>query len=116
MMSSYERSLYESCVKYTESVEKGEKPDKTNWIDYNARVVAGKLMNETPVNIVQPVFFSQTGSMSLMWDSLKTLERTTILKIITNEISVDDFDTFVEEWMASGGETITQEVNEEIAK
>lgn len=115
-MSSYERSLYESCVSYTESVENGEKPDKTNWIDYNARIVAGKLMNETPVNTVQPVFFSQTDSMSLMWDSLKTLERTTILKIITNEISVDDFDAFVEEWMASGGETVTQEVNEEIAK
>lgn len=86
-MNAYENSLYESCVKYIDSTGKGEKPDKSNWIDYNARIMAGKLMNETEVNVVQPVFFSQTDSMRMMWDSLKTLERTTILKIITNEIS-----------------------------
>lgn len=115
-MNAYEHSLYESCEKYVESVEKGEKPDKTSWIDYNARIVAGKLMNETEVNVEVPVYFSQTESMGMMWDSLKTLERTTMLKIITNEIPVDEFDNFVEDWMQSGGEQVTREVNEEIGK
>lgn len=115
-MNAYEYSLYESCQKYVEAVESGQKPDKTNWIDYNARVMAGQLMSETEVNVEVPVFFSQTDSMGMMWDSLKVLERTTILKIVTNELPVDEFDGFVEEWMASGGEQITEEVNEAIGK
>jgi putative aldouronate transport system substrate-binding protein len=113
-MNAYEHSLYESCTKYLEAVNNKEKPEKANWLDYNARMVASKLMNDTEVNIVQPVFFSQTDSMSLMWESLRTLERTTILKIVTNEISVDEFDTFAEEWMNAGGQQITEEVNEAI--
>lgn len=113
-MNAYEHSLYESCQKYVDAEASGEQPDKTSWIDYNARVVAGKLMNETEVNVEVPVFFSQTESMGMMWDSLKTLERTTVLKIVTNEIPVDEFDNFVEDWLESGGETITEEVNEAI--
>jgi putative aldouronate transport system substrate-binding protein len=113
-MNAYEHSLYESCSKYLEAVNNNEKPEKVNWLDYNARMVASKLVNDTEVNIVQPVFFSQTDSMSLMWESLKTLERTTMLKIVTNEISVDEFDAFVEEWMNAGGQQITEEVNEAI--
>lgn len=113
-MNAYEHSLYESCTKYLEAVNNKEKPEKANWLDYNARMVASKLMNDTEVNIVQPVFFSQTDSMSLMWESLRTLERTTILKIVTNELSVDEFDAFAEEWMNAGGQQITEEVNEAI--
>lgn len=113
-MNAYEHSLYESVTKYLDSIEKGEKPNKSNWIDYNARMVASKLMYETEVNIVQPVFFSQTESMPMIWESLQTLERTTVLKIITNEISIDEFDNFVDEWMNSGGSQITKEVNDEI--
>ncbi|WP_083659585.1 MULTISPECIES: extracellular solute-binding protein [Paenibacillus] len=34
------------------------------------------------------------------------------IKIIMNQVSVDEFDTFVEEWKKLGGDEITKEVNE----
>jgi putative aldouronate transport system substrate-binding protein len=115
-MNAYEHSLYESCKKYLDAVNAGKKPEKTDWLNYNCRMVSSKLMYETEVNTVQPVFFSQTESMPLMWESLKKMERETILKIVTNEVGIDEFDTFVNEWMSAGGDIITKEVNEEIKK
>lgn len=111
-MIMYENTLYQSCKKYLDAIDKGEKPDSTDWLNYNARMVSSKLMHDTPVNVIQPVFFDQTDSMPLMWSSLEKMEKETMLKILTNEESVDYFDTFVKEWMKAGGEQITKEVNE----
>lgn len=115
-MIMYENTLYQSCVKYLEAVENGEKPESTDWLNYNARMVASKLMYETDVNVIQPVFFDQTESMPLMWASLEKMEKETMLKILTNEVSVDYFDTFVDEWLSAGGKVITQEVNDALGK
>lgn len=112
-MTAYENSLYESCKSYLASVEAGEQPEKQNWIDYNCRMVAAKQMLEADVNSVNPVFFGQTESMGMMWETLRTLERKTIMQIVTGEVPVSEFDTFVEEWMAAGGDTITAEVSEQ---
>ena len=71
-------------------------------------------MNDTQVNTVQPVFFSQTESMPMMWESLKKLERETVLKIVTNEADISSFDEFVSAWNEAGGKQITQEVNDAI--
>lgn len=113
-MTAYENSLYESCKEYLESVEAGEQPDKQNWIDYNCRMVAAKQMLEADTNTVNPVFFGQTESMGMMWETLKTLERKTIMQIVTGELPLSAFDDFVEEWNAAGGELITEEVSEKI--
>lgn len=115
-MIVYENTLYNSCKNYLETVENKEVVDSTDWLNYNARMVSSKLMNETPVNVVQPVFYDQTDSMKLKWTSLEKMEEETMLKILTNEESVDYFDQFVEEWMAAGGQQITKEVNEAIKK
>jgi putative aldouronate transport system substrate-binding protein len=113
-MNAYEHSLYESCKKYLDAVNSKQKPEKTDWLNYNCRMVSSKLMNDTPVNTIQPVFFSQTASMPMMWESLQKMERETILKIVTNEVGIDEFDTFVTNWMNAGGKQITQEVNDAI--
>ena len=34
-----------------------------------------------------------------------------MLRIVTGERPLDTFDIFVEEWLSSGGEQITEEVN-----
>ncbi|BCN31491.1 type 2 periplasmic-binding domain-containing protein [Anaeromicropila herbilytica] len=111
-MIMYENTLYQSCKKYLDAVKKGKKADSTDWLNYNARMVSSKLMHDTPVNIIQPVFFDQTPSMPLMWSTLEKMEKETMLKILTNEKSVDYFDTFVDKWMKAGGEQITKEVND----
>ncbi|KHF31042.1 hypothetical protein CM49_06447 [Paenibacillus sp. P1XP2] len=38
------------------------------------------------------------------------------LKIIMNQVPIDEFDKFVEEWKKLGGDDITKEVNEWYAK
>lgn len=111
-MTAYENSLYVSCKEYLETVEAGKKPEKQNWIDYNCRMVAAKQMLEADTNVINPVFFGQTDSMGMMWETLKTLERKTIMQIVTGELPLSAFDDFVKEWNAAGGELITQEVSE----
>ena len=54
--------------------------------------------------------------MGSRWSSLEKMEMETVLKIITGEQDISTFDTFVEEWKKAGGDTITEEVNEVIAK
>ncbi|NLG96018.1 MAG: extracellular solute-binding protein [Chloroflexi bacterium] len=45
------------------------------------------------------------------WPSLKKMEDEAYLQIITGAQPVDYFDRFVEEWMASGGEALLQNIN-----
>lgn len=115
-MIMYENTLYKSCKQYLEDTKNGKKPESTDWLNYNARMVASKIMKETEVNVVDPVFFDRTESMPLKWSTLEKMEKETMLKILTGEESLDYFDKFVSDWMAAGGEQITKEVNEAIAK
>ncbi|MGG4142340.1 extracellular solute-binding protein [Paenibacillus algorifonticola] len=45
-------------------------------------------------------------------DMLTKLEKEVLNKIIYGRASVDEFDSFVEQYLASGGEKVTEEVNE----
>ena len=77
-------------------------------------MVAAKQMLEAETNTINPVFFGQTESMGMLWESLKTLERKTIMQIVIGELPVSAFDDFVEEWEAAGGDVITSEVSEKV--
>lgn len=77
---------------------------------------ASTLTTEEPANFLVPAFFEPTDSMGSRWASLEKMEMETVLKIITGEQDISTFDTFVEEWKKAGGDTITEEVNEVIAK
>ncbi len=46
------------------------------------------------------------------WGTLDTLAKTYFTRIITGELDIDAFDTFVNEWNEYGGEQITNEMNE----
>ena len=48
--------------------------------------------------------------------TLEKMEQEMLLKIITGEKPVDYFDEFVETWNKTGGEQITEEVNQAIKK
>ena len=54
--------------------------------------------------------------MEKKWSNLKKKEDEVFLKIIIGEASLDEFDTFVEEWKAEGGDEITTEVQETLNK
>ena len=64
-----------------------------------------------------PVYNSYDGrtkTMDSKWANLKKLEEETFAKIITGKVGIEAFDSFVEEWKASGGDEITKEVQEEL--
>ena len=50
--------------------------------------------------------------MSTLWSSLEKLESEIMLKIVMGEEPVSAFDDFIGKWYSSGGEQITQEVEE----
>lgn len=61
--------------------------------------------------------YDQCGAIvtDTMVDSLAQLEKMeleTFTRIITGDASVDEFDTFVENWNRMGGSQITKEINE----
>ena len=51
--------------------------------------------------------------MEVKWAYLEKLENEMLLKTIMGEMSVDEFDTFVQNWKTQGGDQITEEVNEQ---
>lgn len=60
-------------------------------------------------------FNGRTETMDSKWANLKKLEEETFAKIVTGKAGIDEFDAFVEEWKASGGDEITQEVQAELS-
>ena len=55
---------------------------------------------------------ANTDSMVLYNATLEQLRLDTFPRIITGDASIDEFDNYVEQWKALGGDMITQEVNE----
>jgi putative aldouronate transport system substrate-binding protein len=108
-----DKGNYEKCKDY---LANPDSPSADAWSGYTSRMISPKLMSETKVNEVNPVFFGQTKSMKLKWANLQKLQDETFLKIVTGEASIDSFDDFVATWKSTGGEEITKEVEEAIKK
>ncbi|WP_420832295.1 extracellular solute-binding protein [Paenibacillus humicola] len=68
---------------------------------------------DQPMNKVPSLIYSQTKTMESRWANLQKMEDETFLKIILGAAPLDDFDKFVKDWKAQGGERITDEVAEE---
>ncbi len=50
--------------------------------------------------------------MESLWATLETQEDEFFLQVLTGDVSIDEFDSFVSQWKALGGDTITGEMNE----
>lgn len=108
-----DKGNYEKCKDY---LANSNSPSADAWSGYTSRMVAPKLMSETKINEVNPVFFGQTKSMKLKWANLQKLQDETFLKIVTGEAPIDSFDVFVSTWKSTGGDEITKEVEDAIKK
>ncbi len=80
-----------------------------------SRMVAINKFIEEPANFMTPSYFETSETMKTKWASLEKLEQQTILKIIVGEADMSSFDEFVENWTSAGGQTITDEINEELS-
>lgn len=66
------------------------------------------------LNDVYSVYYGQTPSSEELSGQIGTLASEFYLQVLTGEVPLDDFDNFVEQWYALGGQTITDEVNEAV--
>ena len=93
----------------------GSETFANSWIQYaNKQGKAMMLDIDDKLEILPNVYPATTQTMELKWSNLQTMEQQMWFKIIMGEEPVDYFDTFVEQWMAQGGEQITKEVNEQM--
>ncbi|MFC4100342.1 extracellular solute-binding protein [Paenibacillus xanthanilyticus] len=74
---------------------------------------AAKIVLEQKDITMQQLFTgAPTATMQMNNDILAKMEKDTFSQIIYGKAPIDSFDAFVEKWKASGGDQITQEVNE----
>lgn len=86
-----------------------DEKDPAAWQVYTCRVVGPEVTARDGIVAVDNVYPLLTESMELKWAGLEKLENEMILKTIMGEMSIDEFDGFVEKWLAQGGEEITAE-------
>lgn len=82
----------------------------SNWNRMYSILVGTNPFYTQPVNKIYSKIYSQTPSMETKWANLQKLEDETFLKIIMGAAPVSDFDKFVTDWKAQGGDDITKEV------
>lgn len=68
--------------------------------------------NADKLNQVYAATYADSPSMESLWATLKTQEDEYFLQVLTGDASIDQFDDFVAQWKALGGDTITQEIND----
>ncbi|WP_442956091.1 extracellular solute-binding protein [Paenibacillus sp. MMO-177] len=74
---------------------------------------AAKIVQEQKDSVLPQMFTgAPTKTMQTSNDILGKMEKDTFSQIIYGKAPIDSFDKFVEKWKSSGGDKITQEVNE----
>lgn len=114
-LNTEELGYYESAVRFLEAEEAGQKADSADYSQYMSRMVAIYKFQTEPANFLTPSYLETSETMKTKWASLEKLELQTILKIIVGEADMSSFDEFVENWTSAGGQTITDEINEELS-
>lgn len=107
-MELLEQSYYQYCQEY-ESNPKEASADQ--WAAYTSRIEACEILANADKEVIKTYYFAETDTMRSMWWKLKEMQKEAYLEIITGEKPLDYFDTFVEQWYATGGAQIVEEVN-----
>lgn len=101
----------ESIKKYLADPENSEVADWSKYVSRMEGIELTKNLTEgDKFNWTSPVFYGITETMKTNNANLGTLEEEAFVAIVTGAKSIDEFDTFVQEWKQQGGDQITQEV------
>jgi putative aldouronate transport system substrate-binding protein len=74
---------------------------------------AGAITNQQNDHAIYNQFTAApTKTLQSKWEFLEKMEKETFAKIVYGEVGLDQFDSFVEKWKSSGGDVVTEEVNE----
>ncbi|WP_300773741.1 extracellular solute-binding protein [uncultured Acetatifactor sp.] len=103
---------WSSYLKYVENPDDG-----VAWGTYFSRLaenggVDNMIKTVESADIIYNEVYVTTPSMITKQGELDKLRDNTFISMIMGETPIDEFDTFVEQWKAQGGEDITNEVNE----
>lgn len=109
------KTIVESVNRY---LKEPENADVTDWSKYTSRMggieLIKRLTEKEQFNWFSPVFFDTTETMKTNSADLDKLQEETFVAIVTGAKPIDEFDSFVEEWKARGGEQILKEIGESI--
>ncbi|MFG1732293.1 extracellular solute-binding protein [Paenibacillus sp. 843] len=86
------------------------------WTRAYSIMVGGRPLVDTEFVEVTSLLYEQTPLMESRWVNLRKLEDETFLRIIMGAAPLETFDSFVENWKRQGGDQITQEVADALAK
>lgn len=86
------------------------------WTRAYSMMVGGRPLVDAEFEEVPSLLYEQTPLMESRWVNLRKLEDETFLRIIMGAAPLETFDSFVENWKRQGGEQITQEVKDALAK
>lgn len=86
--------------------------DPAAWATRMARLDAALLLGKGYNEIRSDPKASRIYSQDQNWPSLKKMEEEAYLQIITGAQPVDYFDTFVKQWMESGGQALLDKMNQ----
>lgn len=138
ILEDYPGRNYERSVRMRKALEENTTEPLINsvdlavykWVtDFTERGIAGnwgwnKLYGIDGSQELQGIYFQNnsylqnkfygayTPSMELYLEQLRAFEYQTFTEIVKGDKPVEYFDAFVEQWLATGGEDITKEVNE----
>lgn len=84
--------------------------DTDGWICYTSRYIASNALKNGVK--IPSAFDYATSTMATKWPTLEKQEDEYFLQVITGQASIDDFDSFVNQWLTLGGEDITAEVQQ----
>lgn len=97
--SEAEQETFDNCKKNPLCLE-GQIPSMQTWRTQKDADITNAFVGPT------------TETQKTSGDYLKKLELETTVKIIFGTSPLDDFDKFVDKWKSSGGDKVTQEVND----
>lgn len=86
--------------------------DPSSWATRMARLDAALLLAGGYNEVRSDPAVSRVLPNELAWPSLEKMEEETFLQIITGAAPVDAFDTFAEQWYASGGAALLEKLNQ----
>lgn len=89
--------------------------DINAYLSYQSRIVGAEAAMDPNLELIPSAFFGTTDTMATKWTNLQKLETETLLQIVMGEKPVDEFDQFVEQWYALGGQEILDEIEAERA-
>jgi len=110
-LETLEGSYYTACKQYLDDPSHSSTED---WSAYASRITACSLLESENIKKIPTMFFGKTDTMQSKWSKLQEMERTFFLQVVTGEKSIDEFDSFVEQWKKQGGLKIMNEVNEQV--